>query len=330
MLKIKKNRRSYLKNCFAMAAAAAYLPAYSQIRPFPTKNVTLVVPFAPGGNVDIVARTLAVPFNRYAGQSVIVDNRAGGGGSVGTGWVARAEPDGHTLLVATPGQLGTLPEMIKTPYRADSLVPIAVLSRTPVVVVVRSNDNRFKTPADFLKLMRTKEEGVTIGHAGPGSPNHLAVLQLEDAVKARVNAVPYKGSGPALVDLIGGQIDAVVDQITSSTPHIKGGALRALMVLGPPAPAILANTPTMGQLGLPAFDGTTYVGLFAPKGTPGSAINTIFDLASKSVAEPSFTNVIRELGSDLSLENSASLARLVSEDSALASRLIKQGRLKAE
>lgn len=245
MNRITSGRRGFIRTAVSFAALAAASAASAvQARAFPAKPLTLVVPFAPGGNVDIVARTLGIPLARHAGQSVIVDNRAGGGGAVGSGWVARAEPDGHTLLVATPGQLGTLPEMIKLPYRADSFAPIAVVSRTPVVVVVRANDARFKTAADFIKAMKARDGSVTVGHAGPGSPNHLAVLQLEDAVKVRVNPVPYKGSGPALVDLIGGQIDAVVDQITSSTPHIKSGALRALFVLGPRAGAGWPMCPT--------------------------------------------------------------------------------------
>ncbi|XAH23747.1 tripartite tricarboxylate transporter substrate binding protein [Xylophilus sp. GW821-FHT01B05] len=280
--------------------------------------------------MDIVARTLGLPLARYAGQPVVVDNRAGGGGAVGTGWAARAEPEGHSLLVATPGQLGTLPEMIKVPYRADSFVPVAVVSRTPVVVVVRANDPRFKTAADFLKAIKAQGENVTVGHAGPGSPNHLALLQLEDAAKTRVNTVPYKGSGPALLDLIGGQIDAVVDQITSSTPHIKGGALRALFVLGPQAGGMLANVPNLAQLGLPTFDATTFVGVFAPKGAPPANVKSLYGWISKSVAEPEFSNVIRELGSEPFLEGAGVLQRLVNEEAVLAAGLVKQGRLKVE
>ncbi len=331
MNRITSGRRGFIRTAVSFAAlAAASAASPVQARAFPAKPLTLVVPFAPGGNVDIVARTLGIPLARHAGQSVIVDNRAGGGGAVGSGWVARAEPDGHTLLVATPGQLGTLPEMIKLPYRADSFAPIAVVSRTPVVVVVRANDARFKTAADFIKAMKAKDGSVTVGHAGPGSPNHLAVLQLEDAVKVRVNPVPYKGSGPALVDLIGGQIDAVVDQITSSTPHIKSGALRALFVLGPRAGGGLADVPDLAQLGLPVFDATTFVGVFAPKGAPTASVDSLYGWISQSVADPEFSRLIRELGSEPFPASVAVLQRLVSEEAALAARLTRQGRLRAE
>lgn len=329
MFNNKTSRRSFLQGAASLAACSAAVPAIAQNR-FPSKPITLVVPFAPGGNVDIVARSLSVPLTKLAGQSVIVDNRAGGGGSVGTSAVARAEADGHTLLVATPGQLGTLPEILKLPYKADSLVPVALLSRTPVVVVVRANDTRFKTAADFIKAMKAKNENVTVGHAGPGTPNHLALLQFEDAAQARVNAVPYKGSGPALVDLIGGQIDAVVDQITSSTPHIKSGALRALIVLGPQTGGILNNVPTLSQLGLSTFDATTFVGAFAPKGTPAVNVTSLHDWISKSAAQPEFANVIRDLGSEPLGESAAKLQRLVNEEVTLAARMVKQGRLKAD
>jgi tripartite-type tricarboxylate transporter receptor subunit TctC len=311
MNRITSGRRGFIRTAVSFAALAA---SAVQARTFPAKPLTLVVPFAPGGNVDIVARTLGIPLARHAGQSVIVDNRAGGGGAVGSGWVARAEPDGHTLLVATPGQLGTLPEMIRLPYRADSFAPIAVVSRTPVVVVVRANDARFRTAADFIKAMKARDGSVTVGHAGPGSPNHLAVLQLEDAVRQRVNPVPYKGSGPALVDLIGGQIDAVVDQITSSTPHIKSGA----------------HVPDLAQLGLPVFDATTFVGVFAPRGAPTASVDSLYGWISKSVAEPEFSSLIRELGSEPFPASAAVLQRLVSDEAALAARLTRQGRLRAE
>ncbi|MFL9670108.1 Bug family tripartite tricarboxylate transporter substrate binding protein [Variovorax sp. AB1(2024)] len=329
MFNQKNSRRFFLQGAASLAACAALQPATAQSR-FPSKPITLVVPFAPGGNVDIVARSLGVPLTKLVGQSVIVENRAGGGGAVGTGTVARAEPDGHTLLVATPGQLGTLPEIIKLPYKADSLVPVALLSRTPVVVVVRANDTRFKTAADFVKAAKAAKQGVTVGHAGPGSPNHLALLQFEDSAKAQVNAVPYKGSGPALVDLIGGQIDAVVDQITSSTPHIKSGALRAVMVLGPQAGGLLASVPTLSQLGLPAFDATTFVGAFAPKGTPAANVASLQGWISKSVAQPEFSNVIRDLGSEPVGDTGAALQRLVDGEVTLAAQMVRQGRLKAD
>lgn len=328
---IPSGRRGFIRTALSLAGLAALAAAPAvRARSFPAKPLTLVVPFAPGGNVDIVARTLGIPLARHAAQSVIVDNRGGGGGSVGSGWVARAEADGHTLLVATPGQLGTLPEMIRLPYRADSFAPIAVVSRTPVVVVVRASDARFKTAEDFIQAMKARAGNVTVGHAGPGSPNHLALLQLEDAVRSGVNAVPYKGSGPALVDLIGGQIDAVIDQITSSTPHIKSGALRPLLVLGPRAGGALADVPNLARLGLPVFDATTFVGVFAPRATPAAAVDSLQAWIAKSVGEPEFARPIRELGSEPFPDSAAALQRLVSDEAVLAARLTRQGRLKAE
>lgn len=322
-------RRTLLQSVALIAACTLTASVVAQNR-FPSKAITMVVPFAPGGNVDIVARSLGVPLAKLASQSIVVDNRAGGGGSVGTSVVARAEPDGHTLLVATPGQLGTLPEIIKLPYKADSLVPVALLSRTPVVVVVRANDPRFKTAADFLATMKAKSQGVTVGHAGPGTPNHLALLQLEDSAQVQVAAVPYRGSGPALVDLMGGQVDAVIDQITSSTPHIKSGALRPLIVLGPQAPGLLARVPTLAQLSLPVFDATTFVGAFAPKGTPSATVAQLQEWVAKAATQPEFTSVIRELGSEPLGDSGARLQQLVNEEVSLAQKMVRQGRLKAD
>ena len=322
-------RRKFIQGAISLAAGVAAFPSIAQAR-FPSKPITLVVPFAPGGNLDIAARALGIPLARLAGQPVIVDNRAGGGGSVGTASVARAEADGHTLLIATPAQLGTLPEMIKVPYKSDSLTPVAVISRTPLIVVVRANDPRFKTAADFIRAIRAKSQAVTVGHAGPGSPNHLALLQLEDSFQAQVNTVPYRGSGPALLDLIGGQIDAVVDQITSSSSHIKGGTLRALMVLGPQVGGQLSNVPALSQMGVPVFDATTVAGIFVTKGSSTANVSSLYEWITKSVVQPEFANVIRELGSEPIGDTASVLQRLVDEETILATRLVKQGRLKAD
>jgi tripartite-type tricarboxylate transporter receptor subunit TctC len=192
----------------ALAAATFALPASAQ--KFPQKPVTLVVPFAPGGNLDVVARTLAPAMGKILGQSVIVDNRAGAGGAIGASYVARAQPDGYTLLVSTPNALVVLPLMTKTTYQLDNFAPIGLAATTPLVIAVRGQ-GPYKDIDAVLSAARSKPGQVTAGHAGPGTTNHIALLQLEQAGKLSLNTVPYKGSAPALTDLLGGQIDLVVD-----------------------------------------------------------------------------------------------------------------------
>ncbi|RYF70265.1 MAG: tripartite tricarboxylate transporter substrate binding protein, partial [Comamonadaceae bacterium] len=190
------------------------LPLAAQAQAYPRRPVTLLVPFAPGGNIDVLARSLSIPMGKLLGQSVVVDNRAGGGGAVGTAIAAKAEADGYTVLVTTPGQLATLPRMIKTTYSSASVVPVGVASRTAMVVVARANDARFREFEQVIAMVRDKPGTLSGGHAGAGTINHLALLQLEAACGGKINPVAYRGSAPALVDLLGGQVDVVFDQIT--------------------------------------------------------------------------------------------------------------------
>lgn len=204
----------------AAAAAALATGSMAQAKDFPAKPITLIVPFAPGGNIDIVGRTLAIPLASLLGQPVIVDNRAGGGRAVGATAVARAAPDGYTLLVGTPGQIVTVPAMIKTIYSVSSFRPVGLASKTSVVIVARKSDSRFRNFHEFVALARSRPGSVAAAHAGPGTPNHLALLQLENLLKLNFHIVPYRGSGPALVDVLGGQIDACCDQLSSSMAHL--------------------------------------------------------------------------------------------------------------
>ena len=188
---------------------------------YPTKTITLVVPFAPGGNVDVIARSIAPSLAKVTGQSVVVENKAGAGGAIGSAYVARAEPDGHTLLVATTNTISVLPYMLKTPpYKADSFEPVGLAAVSPLVLVVRKDDKRFPNAKAVLQAAKNAPGLVSVGHAGQGTSNHIAILRMEDATKASFNVIPYKGSAPALTDLMGGQIDFVVDQITSSKPFV--------------------------------------------------------------------------------------------------------------
>jgi len=314
------------------AAATAAVAAGASVRAdtFPVRTVTLVVPFPPGGNIDIVGRGLAVPLARELGQPVIVDNRGGGGGAVGATAVARAAPDGYTLMVGTPGQIVTVPAMIKTPYSASSFRPVGMASRTSVVIVARKADTRFKNFKDLVALARSNPGMLSAAHAGPGTPNHLALLQLENLLQLKFNIVSYRGSGPALVDVLGGQVDLCSDQVTSSMAHIKSGALQALAVLGPQPDPALPGVPTLGQLGLAEFDATTYTGVFAPSQVPANVMATLIAAVDRAARNPQFAATLRELGSIATPGSPEDFSRIVDAEAALAAQLVRQGRLKAE
>lgn len=311
----------------AVLAGASLLAGTSFGQALPNKPVTMIVPFAPGGNADIVARSIAVPYSRLLGQSVIVDNRGGGGGAIGTAIVAKAPADGATLLAATPGQLGTLPHMFKTPYKLEDFVPIGVLSKTSIAVVVRKSDARFKSAEEFIAYARANPAKLNVGHAGPGSPNHLAMLQFENAANCRFTPVAYKGSGPALIDLMAGNIDVIFDQVSSSLPHLKAGTLSTLLVLGPTRDAAVPDTRSLKEAGLPEFDASTYIGLLAPKGVPASVVAALTAAAQKVASDPAFDRGLKEIGSSAHYEDPKRFAEILKADESLALSLVKQGRL---
>jgi tripartite-type tricarboxylate transporter receptor subunit TctC len=311
----------------AIVAGASLIAGASWSQALLNKPVTLVVPFAPGGNADIVARSIAQPYGKLLGQSVIVDNRGGGGGAIGTAIVSKAPADGSTLLAATPGQLGTLPRMFKTSYKLEDFVPIGVLSKTSIAVVVRKGDPRFKTVEEFIAHARANPGKLNVGHAGPGSPNHLAMLQFENAASCRFTPVAYKGSGPALIDMLAGTIDVMFDQVSSSLPHLKSGTLTTLVVLGPTRDAAVPDTRSLKEAGLPEFDASTYIGLLAPKGVPASVVAALTAAAQQVASDPTFDRGLKEIGSGAHYEDPKRFAEILKADETLAISLVKQGRL---
>lgn len=324
------NRRKLLTLGTLAAAGSTFgASAFSQ-QSYPSKPVTIVVPFAPGGNTDLIARILAVSLTKSLSQSVIVDNRGGGGGSIGAGQVARAQPDGYTLLLCGAGVIVTLPEMIKTPYSRANFAPLGLVNKSSMVLLARRNDTRFKSFADLATYARSGEGKLTAAHSGQGTPNHLALLQLENLLKTTFTTVSYKGSGPALVDLIGGQVDVHFDQVTSSLQHVKSGALQALAVLGPTQDAALPGVQTVAQLGFGELDGTTYIGVLAPNGTPKDIQDKVAAAIRQAVADPRMVASCAELGSTAFPSTPQEFVKVLDAEYAVATLAAKEGRLKAE
>ncbi len=318
------------------AAVAAFLtslgcmlPAPAPAQTFPGKPVTLVVPFAPGGNLDVVARTLAPALGQVLGQTVIVDNRAGGGGAIGASYVAHAQPDGHTLLVSTPNALVVLPLLTRTSYTLGSFASVGQVAKTPLVVVVQGKGPHADIGA-FMKAARNAPGQLTGGHAGPGTTNHLALLQLEQAGRLSVTAVPYKGSAPALSDLIGGQIDFVVDQLTSSAAQIQAGSLRALAVMSRERDPTLPNVPTLREAGLADFEATTATGLLAPASTPKEVVMTLNAALRKALADDAVRQRLIAVGSPGEASSAAEWQATLEREEANARLLAQAGKLKAD
>ncbi|MCT9124802.1 Bug family tripartite tricarboxylate transporter substrate binding protein [Cupriavidus gilardii] len=322
------NRRRLLAQMLALGAAPMVMRA-ARAQSLPNKPVTLVVPFAPGGNLDVVARAIAPALEQGLGRNVIVDNRPGAGGVIGATLVSRAEPDGSTLLVTTPNAIVVLPRMTKTSFKLASFHPVGLVSTTALVVVVKGDDKRFRDIQSLLAYAKSNAGKLAAGHAGPGTTNHMAMLQLEDAAGIRLNQVPYKGSAPALVDLMGGQIDMVVDQLTSSAPHIQSGALRALAVMSRERDGALPKVPTLREAGLANFEATTATGLLAPAGTPAGVVDAINAALRKALAEGAVKSPLLTVGSVAHPSSPQELSTLLQREDVRAQTLASAGRLKA-
>ncbi len=254
---------------------------------FPTRPVTLVVPFPPGAATDMVARSLADRLAAKWKQSVVVENRAGATGSIGAGYVARSAPDGYTLLVATSSSHVMGPNMVKQRQwdPIKDFAPITLLTWAPNVLEVNPSIPA-KTVPELIALLKKEPGKYTFASSGTGSSIHLAGEMFKKQAGVEMVHVPYKGASPAVMDLLGGQVDIMFDTVALSLPHIKAGKLRPLAVTTLDRSSALPDIPTMRQAGLPDYDMSAWIGLLAPAGTPADVLEKIGRDAREVVSAP--------------------------------------------
>jgi len=316
----------------AMKRLAALLvsmaAAFAAAQPYPAKPVKLIVPFAPGGNLDVTARLLGEHMAKTLGQPVVVENRAGAGGAIGSEVVAKSPPDGYTLVIGTSGTMVVSPLLVPNPpYQLASFTAIGMAAVTPLVLEVPAASPH-KDFRSFLAYLKANPGKVTIGHSGNGTTNHIAILQLQDALKVDWIVVPYKGSGPALIDLVGGQIDSMIDQTSSSLPQIQGGKLRALAVGTPSRIPDLPDVPTLQEQGVANYEAVTPSGLFAPAGTPQEIIRTLSSALNKALDDAAVKKRLAELGSVVRVTTPAEFDRFMKEEETKLKKLAATGVLK--
>lgn len=281
-------RRSWLSTVSALAVAclgsAASGPAVAQA--FPGKPVRLVVPFAPAGIADILGRILAEPLGQAWGQQIVVDNKPGASGHIGAQQVAQSPGDGSTLLVGTIGIHAAYASYTKLAYKpATDLRPVTVLAEAANVVLVPAN-SPYKNFGDLVADARANPGKIAYGSAGPGSSIHMVTALFELMSGVRLNHVPYKGSGPALIDLIGGQIGVMFENIGSGMVHIKSGKLRALAVTGAQREPTLPDVPTVAESGVPGYAATSWWTLAAPRGVPIELADRIQQDVRRALSTP--------------------------------------------
>jgi len=281
----------------SIVVAAATLAAPVAAQSYPARPVTIVVPFAPGGPTDIVARSLAQAMEKSLGGNVIVENKPGAGGTLAVADVARAPADGYRLLVHHIG-MSTAPALYrKLPF--DPLKDfeyIGLINDVPMTLLVRPGlpVNSVKELASYARANRDK---VTLANAGLGAASHLCGLLFQQAIATDLTTVPYKGTAPAMADLLGGQVDILCDQTTQTTPQILSGKLRALAITSPRRLDTLKDVPTAAEAGLPGFELSVWHGMYAPKNTPKPVVDKIVASMQAALKDPDLVKRFTDLGS---------------------------------
>jgi len=272
--------------------------ALAHAQNYPTKTITMVVPFAAGGPTDTVARLVAQSMSTTLKQTVIVENVGGAGGTIGAARVAKSAPDGYTIFLHHIGQ-STAPGLYrKLPYNAiDSFEPIGLVTDVPMTIVARK-DFPAKDFKELLAYVKANKAKVTYANAGVGSASHLCGMLFMTAIATDLTTVPYKGTGPAMNDLLGGQVDFMCDQTTNTTSQIKGGKIKAYAVTTKTRVPTMPDLPTMNEAGLPGFEVAVWHGLYAPKGTPAPIVTQLSGALKVALKDPAVKQRFADLGTE--------------------------------
>lgn len=298
---------------------------------YPVKPVRMLVPFAPGGNVDITARTVAPGLAELLGQQLLVDNRPGAGGSIATNAVAKAPPDGYTILMASSSVMTNGPALYQNlPYDiVRDLAPVGRVSVVPLVIVVHPSVPA-KTTRELIAVAKAQDGKMLMANAGVGTTNHLVAELFLIRTGTKMILVPYKGSGPALMDLVAGQMFAHVDQVSSALPFIKAERIRAIAVTTAQRATALPQVQTLGESGVPGFDASTVTGILAPAATPREVITRLNGALNKVLATSAVRERFAALGAEVQPSSSEELGKFIREDLALWVKVVKQAGIKVE
>ena len=277
-------------------ASAAYVAHAA----YPDRPIRLIAPFAPGGNIDITARTISPGLTEQLGQSVIVENRGGAGGRIGTEVVAKSAPDGYTMLLGSSGSLTVNPAFATTPSYdpIKDFAPTSLVSIVPLVLVTHPS-LPVTSAKEFIALAKAKPGTVMMASAGTGSNTHLTGELFQVITGAKLTHVPYKGSGPALIDLMGGQTHCIFDQVSTSAPHVSVGKLRAIAITAVKRSPLMASVPTMDESGVRGFEAATYTGVFLPAATPKDIVHRVYTALLKVLDQPAMRDAFTRLGADV-------------------------------
>ncbi|GAB2584483.1 tripartite tricarboxylate transporter substrate binding protein BugE [Ramlibacter solisilvae] len=295
------NTRHFLRALACAAALAAAGAAVAQPA-FPEKPIKLIVPFAPGGSTDLAARLVAEFASRELGQSIVVENKPGAGGSTGMEFVAKQPADGYTLGMATVSTHGANPAVYGSRLKYDPVkdfTPVTNVATTPSVFAVNPGKVPARDMKEFIALAKANPNKFSFGSPGTGSLGHANISHFTALAQIQLLHVPYKGGGQAMNDAVAGQVDAITDNLPSALPHIKAGKLRALAVLSEKRSPALPDVPTYGELGFPQMGGGGWFGIVAPAGTPAPVVAKLNAAIHKAMKQPEFARKMDESGATL-------------------------------
>lgn len=281
------------------AALAASLPTAAFPQAFPSRPVRLIVPYAPGGSAEILARPIALEMTKSLGQSVVVDFKPGGGSTIGANEVAKSAPDGHTIVMMLSAHAINATLMPKLPYdTVKDFAAVTIAATLPLVVVVPAQ-SPIRSFQDLLSAARARPGRLTFASAGPGNTSHLSVEYLKSQLGLDMVHVPYKGSGPAIVGLLGGEVDFMFDSLSSSLPQIRAGKFRAIAMASAQRSRILPDVPTVAESGVPGFDVSVWYAVLAAAGTPAPIVQRLNAEVIRAMRTPEARERIEGAGYDI-------------------------------
>ncbi|WP_046112567.1 Bug family tripartite tricarboxylate transporter substrate binding protein [Aquincola tertiaricarbonis] len=319
------------RTTLALALGLGFSGATLAQAPYPSKPVTLIVPTAPGGTTDLAARMLADPLGKALGQTIVVDNRGGASGAIAAVAVKRAEADGHTLLMQYSGYHVITPHVSKqaAQWEQKDLQPVANVLNAPQVIVVREG-LPVRTMAELIAYAKKNPGKLTYASSGNGSLQHVTGAMLEQQAGIQLTHVPYKGTGPALQDLLGAQVDMTFGTPPPYMQHIQSGKLVALAVTGKQRLGSLPNVPTAAEAGLPKLDATSWFAVFAPAATPRPVVDKLSAEIAKLMATPAFQQKAAEQGASADYLNPQQLGDYVKTEYTRWGAVVKASKIEAD
>ena len=299
--------------------------------PWPSKPIRYIVPFAPGGTTDIIARVIGEKLSLALGQQIVIDNKAGQGGSVGTAELARAAPDGYTIgggTISSHAINATLYDKLSYDPVA-SFAPITLYATQPNVLLVHPSVPA-KNVQEFIELLKANPDKYSFGSAGAGTSQHISGEMFKTLAGVKMQHIPYRGSGQMLPELLGGTLPVAFDNVASAIPHIKSGKLRALAVTTGKRSAVVPDVPTLAESGLAGYELSSWQAVFAPAGTPKAVVDRLYSEISKVMQIPDVQKRLSDLGLDLSGMPPQELAALVKADVPRLGKIVKDSGAKAD